>query len=82
MDWKQREIQENFVYLWVDGVYANVRLGDDKRACLLVAMGVTERGEKKLLAVEAGYRESKENWKRIFEDLQSRGALPTPLCYW
>ena len=79
MDWKQREIQENFVYLWVDGVYANVRLGDDKRACLLVAMGVTERGEKKLLAVEAGYRESKENWKRIFEDLQSRGLCP-PLC--
>ena len=77
--WKQQEIHDRFIYLWADGVYVNVRLGEDKKACLLVVLGVTEQGEKKLLAVEAGYRESKEGWKDIFLDLQNRG-LVSPYC--
>lgn len=59
-DWKKRDILKEFVYLWCDGVNFKVRLGDDKRACLLVVVGVNRKGEKKLLAVEGGYRESKE----------------------
>ena len=55
-----------------------VRLGDDKRASLLVVIGVNSRGEKKLLAAEGGYRESKESWKTLFLDLESRG-LKSPL---
>jgi hypothetical protein len=35
-----------------------VRLGEDKRLCLLVIIGVREDGRKELLAVEDGYRES------------------------
>lgn len=77
-DWKKRDILEDFVYLWCDGVNMQVRLGDDKRACLLVVVGVTRKGEKKLLAVEGGYRESKESWKKVFSDLESRG-LNSPL---
>ncbi len=77
-DWKKRDILEEFVYLWCDGVNLQVRLGSDKRACLLVVMGVNSKGEKKLLAVEGGYRESKESWKEIFSDLASRG-LTAPL---
>jgi len=71
--WKQREINEKFVYLWADGVYVKVRLGEDKKVCLLVVVGVTDKGEKKLLAVEGGFRESKDSWKCIFNSLVSRG---------
>jgi len=39
---------------------------------------VNKKGEKKILAVEAGYREYKESWKKIFSDLESRG-LKSPL---
>ena len=77
-DWKTRDILEEFVYLWCDGVNMQVRLGDDKRACLLVVVGVTRKGEKKLLAFEGGYRESKESWKQVFSDLETRG-LKSPL---
>ena len=77
-DWKRRDILEDFVYLWCDGVNFKVRLGDDKRASLLVVIGVNSRGEKKLLAAEGGYRESKESWKTLFLDLESRG-LKSPL---
>ena len=75
-DWKKRDILEEFVYLWCDGVNFKVRLGDDKRASLLVVIGVNAKGEKKLLAAEGGYRESKESWKTLFLDLESRGLKP------
>lgn len=77
-DWKKRDILEEFVYLWCDGVNFKVRLGDDKKASLLVVIGVNTKGEKKLLAAEGGYRESKESWKTLFSDLESRG-LNSPL---
>ena len=74
--WKTRDILQRYVYLWCDGVNVQVRLGDDKRTCLLVVMGVTESGEKHLLAVEGGYRESEDAWSKIFLDLESRGLKP------
>ena len=76
--WKHRPIEEEFAYLWADGVFVNVRLGDNKRLCLLVVIGVTASGEKKLLAVEACYRESADAWEALFRDLVSRG-LSAPL---
>ena len=78
-EWRQHKIRDRFNYLWADGVHVNVRLGEDKKACLLVVIWVTEKGEKKLLGLEAGYRESKESWKSLFLDLQKRG-LTSPLC--
>ncbi len=33
---KHRKLTENYVYLWADGVNVKVRLGDDKKVCLLV----------------------------------------------
>ena len=72
-EWRRRKIEEDFVYLWCDGVNVNVRLGENKRVCLLVVMGVTTLGEKRLLAVEDGYRESAESWRVVFRSLVERG---------
>jgi len=75
---KHRKITKKYVYLWADGVNVKVRLGDDKKVCLLVIVGVTESGNKELLAVEDGWRESKESWGSILRGLVSRG-LTAPL---
>ena len=72
-EWSKRDLLEDYVYIWCDGVNVEVRLGEDRRACLLVVIGVNTKGEKKLLAVQAGYRESKASWKMLFSDLESRG---------
>ena len=72
-EWKQRSIDEQFAYVWADGVNVNIRVGANKRLCLLVLVGVNATGEKKLLAVESGYRESSEQWRGIFRDLVTRG---------
>jgi len=62
-----------YAYLFVDGVHVSVRLGEDDKVCLLVVIGVREDGEKELLAVEDGYRESTESWAGVFRDLKRRG---------
>src|SRR5271157_5452428 len=61
-----------YVYVWVDGVHFNIRLEDD-RLCTLVVIGARPNGEKELLAVEDGYRESAESWKMLLRDLKRRG---------
>lgn len=75
---KNRKITKRYVYLWADGVHVKVRLGDDKKVCLLVIIGVSEDGEKELLAVEDGWRESKESWASIMRGLVNRG-LTAPM---
>lgn len=76
--WKKRKITDQYVYIWADGVHVSVRLGEDKKLCLLVIIGVSSQGEKHLLAVSAGYRESKDSWKAVLDDLRDRG-FKTPL---
>src|ERR1700730_6477931 len=61
-----------YVYVWVDGVHFNIRLEDD-RLCTLVMIGARPDGEKELLAVEDGYRESAESWKTLLRELKRRG---------
>jgi len=62
-----------YAYLFADGVHVGVRLGEDKRLCLLVIIGVREDGAKELLAVEDGYRESADSWAELLRDLKKRG---------
>jgi putative transposase len=76
--WNQRDLsQERYVYVWADGVYSTLR-GENDRLCLLVIIGVNELGEKRLLALSDGYRESKASWLSVLQDLQARGLQDAP----
>jgi putative transposase len=79
--WSRRDLSEHrFVYFWVDGIYANVRLEDEanSKQCLLVVMGATADGEKHLIAVTDGFRESKQSWLELLLDLKQRGLTIAP----
>jgi len=41
--------------VWADGVYSGLR-GEQMKMCALVVIGLNERGEKHLLAIEVGMR--------------------------
>jgi putative transposase len=72
-EWIGRDLSKSdYVYWWVDGIYFNVRL-DDERQCILVIIGAKEDGTKELVAVEDGFRESKESWQSILRTLKRRG---------
>ena len=45
---------------------------------LLVIIAVTDRGEKELIAMEAGFRESKESWRTLLKGLKSQGLSVSP----
>jgi len=62
-----------YAYLFMDGIHVQIRLGEDPKVCLLIVIGVREDGEKELLAVEDGYRESTESWTAVFRDMKRRG---------
>jgi putative transposase len=71
---RKRDLQsKRFAYIWADGVHFRIRLEDD-RLCTLVLIGVREDGSKELIAVEDGYRESKEGWLSLLRDLAARGV--------
>lgn len=69
----QRDLsQVDYVYLWVDGIHAKVRLEQEK-LCLLVMLGVRADGRKELVALADGYRESTESWADLLRDCRRRG---------
>jgi putative transposase len=75
--WQKRSLLgKRYVYFWADGVYCNVRM-DDKH-CLLVIVGATVDGEKELVAIEGGFRESELSWSQLLLDLKARGVANGP----
>src|SRR4029079_13289015 len=41
--------------------------------CVLVIIGVTAQGRKELVALETGFRESKESWLSLLRNIRERG---------
>jgi transposase-like protein len=69
----KRSLQgSDFVYVWVDGIHLKVRLEQDK-VCLLVMIGVRADGQKELVALADGFRESAESWADLLRDCKRRG---------
>ena len=80
-EWSRRRLEgTEYVYIWADGVYFNIRLADDdtRKQCILVLMGATAEGRKELIAVGDGDRESKDSWLEVIRDLKRRGMSVAP----
>ncbi len=76
--WQQRDLSgKRSVYFWVDGVYFETRL-EEARHCMLVIIGADASGQKDLVGLWDGYRESEQSWKDLLLDLQSRGLVHGP----
>ena len=72
-DWNRGRLdKDRWVYVWADGVYSGLR-AEHTKLCALVIIGVNERGEKHLLAIEDGIRESTQSWREVLLTLKSRG---------
>ena len=76
--WCKRDLsQKRYVYIWADGIYFNVRC-DDTTSCILVILAADDKGNKELLAVSDGFRESKQSWIEMLLELKSRGLTIGP----
>ena len=73
--WRNRDLSEEPIkYMFLDGVNFDMRIGGSvEKVPVLVAIGVTETGHKRVLGFQAGDKESAPNWREFFKDLKKRG---------
>ena len=74
--WRERDLSaDNIKYLFVDGVCFKMRVaGKVDNVPVLVAIGVNESGQRMVLGLQSGDKESASCWKEFFKDLKRRGV--------
>jgi len=74
-NWRTRDLSGDPIkYLFLDGVNFDMHIdGSIEKVLVLVAIGVTETGHKRVLGFQAGDRESAPTWREFFKDLKKRG---------
>ncbi len=76
--WTRRDLSaKRYVYFWADGIYFRPRLDHDKQS-LLVIIGADEIGNKDIVGLSDGYRESEQSWLELLLDLKHRGLTVAP----
>lgn len=66
------------IYMFVDGVYESLRLHGGRKEALLCAWGILSSGEKVMLHLSLGNKESYDTWKEFIREMTARG-LRVPL---
>jgi len=76
--WQGRDLSaRRYVYFWADGVYFSPRLDHDKQ-CVLVIIAADAQGNKDIVGLMDGYRESAQSWRELLLDLKRRGLAHGP----
>jgi len=76
--WSKRDLSaRRYVYFWADGVYFTPRMDED-RQCMLVIIGADEWGNKDVLGLIDGFRESTQSWRELLVDMKHRGLEVAP----
>ena len=73
--WRERDLSaEKIKYLFVDGVCFKMRVAKSvENVPVLVTIGVNEFGQRMVLGLQAGDKESAACWREFFKDLKRRG---------
>jgi putative transposase len=78
--WCERDLSiHDPVYLYLDAIYLKLRPTDEPAEGVLVAWGITLEGQKVLLGLQLGSRESYESWLDFGRDLKARGMTAPAL---
>jgi len=74
-NWRNRNLSlMRFKYLFCDGVYFEMRVARTiESVSVLVVIGVTEAGQKQVISIQSGDKESASSWRETFKDLKRRG---------
>jgi len=76
--WLKRDLSaRRYVYFWADGVYFSPRMDHDKQ-CVLVIIAADAMGNKDIVGLVDGYRESAQSWRELLLDLKRRGLKTGP----
>lgn len=71
---RQRQLQESYPYVWLDALYLKVRQNHRiVSLALVIAIGVDEEGERHLLGFDLGGSEDEAFWLAFLRSLVKRG---------
>jgi len=77
---RQRQLQESYPYVWLDAVYLKVRQNHRVVSmAMVIAVGVDEQGERHLLGFDLGGSEDEAFWLAFLRSLVSRGLKKVQL---
>ena len=72
--WRQRPLEGEYPYLWLDATYVKVREGGVVMSqAIVIAYGVRETGEREVLGIDVGLGEDGAFWTEFLRGLISRG---------
>jgi transposase-like protein len=78
--WKTRPLATHYVYAFADGTYFTVIYdGAGQKMPILAVIGITESGQREVLAFTVGERENQQAWEDLFEQLKLRGLQTVDL---
>jgi putative transposase len=78
--WRNRPIDQEFVYLYLDGIVLKRTWADEVRnVSVLVAIGVDSDGFRQVLGVREGGKEDKAGWSGFLRHLKKRGLKSVKL---
>jgi putative transposase len=72
--WRSRPIEGDYPYVYLDGIVLKRSWGGEVcNVSVLVAIGVNDRGYRKVLGVAEGAKEDKAGWSGFLHHLRERG---------
>lgn len=79
-EWRNRPIEGDFPYVYLDGiVLKRTWAGEVRNVSVLVAIGVSSSGYRKILGVVEGHKEDKAGWSGFLRHLKERGLTGVKL---
>ncbi len=73
--WQQRELPSRYLYVFADGTYFSVIYdGEGMKMPILALIGITEAGEREVIAFTVGERENQGAWENLLCDIKTRGV--------
>jgi putative transposase len=82
VEWfRTRPLEKEYPVIWVDALYEKVRCERHIISmAVAVVQGLTNEGNREILAVEPMYAESEDTYTHLFEQLKRRGVETVWLC--
>ncbi len=78
---RQRPLEGDYPYLWLDAKQLKVRdQGHVRSKALVIAYAVHESGRREVIGVDLGEVESEAFWTELLRDLRRRGLQGVRLC--
>jgi len=71
--WHQRKLSDDYIYLFLDGVWIKNRSLGKKRRLVLVAFGIKADGTKELIDYMLSQSETEAHWAKFLQFLERRG---------